>query len=105
MFRGNTKKFKLLLNLWSRPALFEPQAKEALLLDRIYHDQILLPLSRVIQEGVGVGEIAPIDPEALTVALAAMIDGLMLYSLVWPEGIVSDERLEAVLLHLLRSGS
>ena len=101
-FRGNTEKFRLLLNLWSRPALFDPEAEESLLLDRIYREQILPALGRVIQEGIDVGEIAPIDPEALTVALAALVDGLMLYSLIWPEGPVSDERLEAAMLHLLQ---
>ena len=102
LFRGNTDKFRLLLNLWSRPALFGPESDETLLLDRIYREQILPSLGRVIQEGIDAGEIAPIDLEALTVVLAALVDGLMLYSLIWPEGPVSDERLEAVLLHLLR---
>ena len=102
LFRGNTDKLRLLLNLWSRPALFGPEAEETLLLDRIYREQILPSLGRVIQEGMDAGEIAPVDPEALTVTLAALVDGLMLYSLIWPEGPVSDERLEAVMLHLLQ---
>ena len=102
LYRGDTEKFRLLLNLWSRPALFDTKAEEGLLLDRIYREQILPPLGRAIQEGIDAGEIAPIDPEALTVALAALVDGLMLYSLIWPEGPVSDERLEAILLLLLQ---
>ena len=48
------------------------------------------------------GEIAPGDVEALTVASAALVDGLMLYSLTWPEGLVSDERLEAAMTRLLQ---
>jgi AcrR family transcriptional regulator len=39
--RGNTGKLRLLLNLWSQPALFDREAEETLLLDRIYRDQIL----------------------------------------------------------------
>lgn len=102
LFRGNTENFRLLLNLWSRPALFGPEAEETLLLDRIYREQILPSLGHVIQEGIDAGEIAPADPEALTVALAALVDGLMLYSLIWPDGPISDDRLEAVMLHLLQ---
>ena len=102
LFRGNTEKFRLLLNLWSLPAVLGPEAEETLLLDRIFREQILPSLGRVIQEGIDAGEIAPIDPEALTVALAALVDGLMLYSLIWPEGPVSDERLETAMLHLLQ---
>ena len=102
LFRGNTGKFRLLLNLWSLPAVLGPEAEETLLLDRIFREQILPSLGRVIQEGIDAGEIAPIDPEALTVALAALVDGLMLYSLIWPEGPVSDERLETAMLHLLQ---
>ena len=100
--RSAAGKFRLLLNLWSQPALFDPEAEETLLLDRIYRDQILAPLSRVIQEGMDAGEIAPTDPEALTVAIGALFDGLMIASLVWPEALVSDERLEAVMLHFLQ---
>ena len=99
--RSTAGKFRLLLNLWSQPALFDPEAEETLLLDRIWRDRILAPLSQVIQEGMDAGEIADTDPEALTVAIGALFDGLMIGSLVWPEGLVSDERLEAV-MHFLQ---
>ena len=100
--RSTAGKFRLLLNLWSQPALFDPEAEEALLLDRIWKDRILAPLSRVIQEGMDAGEIAHTDPEALTMAIGALFDGLMIGSLVWPEGLVAEERLEAVMLRFLQ---
>ena len=49
--RSTAGKFRLLLNLWSQPALFDTEARETLLLDRMYGDRALAPLNLVIQEG------------------------------------------------------
>jgi len=103
LFRDHSERFKILLGLWTQPSIFAAEAGGIDLLDSLYQQAIFEPFNRLIQEGMAAGEIVPGDSEALTVAISALLDGLMLYSLVWPEGLVSDERLEAVFLRLLQS--
>lgn len=105
MVRAQSERYRLLLSMWSQPAFSSPEVAETHLLDRIYWEGIFTPFKHVIQEGMETGEIAPGDAEALTIAITALMDGLMVYSFAWPEGLVSDERLEAILLRLLQPAS
>ena len=105
-FRGKEEKFRLLINLWAQPNLFastdaaaEPDDQ---FLDRVYREQLFEPISRLIQEAMDAGEIAPGDVRALTIAFSALGDGLMLYSLTIPESQLTDEQMEEVLLRLLQ---
>ena len=62
----------------------------------------MAPLGRVISEAMELGEIAPGDVEALTLVTGALVDGLMLYMVIWPDAIVPQDRLEEAALRILQ---
>ena len=80
----------------------DPQSGLFLLIERVYEHELLVPLAQVIQEGMEAGEIAPGDVEALAVAIAALMDSLILYSVIWPEFVVELERLEDAAFRILQ---
>jgi TetR/AcrR family acrAB operon transcriptional repressor len=100
--RMNSEQLRLLLQLWSQPALTDSDSGLASILEEVYGGQIMAPLGRIIGEAMELGEIAPGDVEALTLVTAALVDGLMLYMLMWPDAIVPQDRLEVAALRILQ---